>query len=65
MNPRQAHRLSTYVLSVLMVVIGLALIVQSLVGHVSSVSPRLLLGALFIAAGCGRTYVEVRRKRGA
>jgi hypothetical protein len=64
MNPRQAHRFSTYVLSVLMVAIGLALIVQSLTGHVSSLSPRLLLGVLFIAAGCGRAYIEVRRKRG-
>ncbi len=49
--------MSTYVLSVLMVAIGLALIVQSLTGDVSSVSPRLLLGVLFIAAGAGRTYV--------
>ena len=64
MNGRQVHSSGTLVLSLLMVVIGLALIVQALAGHASSVTPRLLLGVLFIAAGCGRTYVEVRRRRG-
>jgi hypothetical protein len=56
--------MSTLVLSLLMVGIGLALIVQAVIGHASSISPRLLLGVLFIAAGCGRWYVEVRRTRG-
>jgi hypothetical protein len=64
MNGRQAHRMGTLVLSLVMTVIGLALIVQALTGHASSISPRLLLGVLFIAAGCGRWYVEVRRARG-
>jgi len=65
MNGRQAHRMSTFVLSLLMVAIGLALLVQSLDGHASALSPRLLLGVLFIAAGVGRSYVEIRRNRGA
>jgi hypothetical protein len=65
MNGRQAHRMSTFVLSLLMVAIGLALLVQSLDGHASAISPRLLLGVLFIAAGVGRSYVEIRRNRGA
>ncbi|MGO9322087.1 MAG: hypothetical protein ACLQBY_14975 [Solirubrobacteraceae bacterium] len=64
MNGRQAHRMGTFVLSLLMVAIGLALIVQAVSGHASSISPRLLLGVLFIAAGGGRWYVEVRRTRG-
>jgi hypothetical protein len=55
--------MSTLVLSLLMVGVGLALIVQAVIGHASSISPRLLLGVLFIAAGCGRWYVEVRRTR--
>jgi len=63
MNGRQAHRMGTFVLSLLMVVIGLALIVQAIGGRASPISPRLLLGVLFIAAGAGRTYVEVRRGR--
>ena len=64
MNGRQAHRMSTLVLSSLMVAIGLALIVEVVSGHASPISPRLLLGVLFIAAGVGRWYVEVRRARG-
>ncbi|HTD09563.1 MAG TPA: hypothetical protein VK680_11790 [Solirubrobacteraceae bacterium] len=64
MNGRQAHRMSTLVLSLLMVAIGLALIVETVGGHASWISPRLLLGLLFVAAGAGRWYVEVRRARG-
>jgi hypothetical protein len=63
MNGRQAHRMSTFVLSLLMVAIGLALLVQAIAGNGSAISPRALLGVLFIAAGAGRSYVEVRRNR--
>jgi len=63
MNGRQAHRAGTFVLSLLMAAIGLALIVQVLLGNGSAISPRLLLGVLFIAAGGGRMYIEVRRGR--
>jgi hypothetical protein len=59
---RQAHRAGTAVLSLLMVAIGVALIVQAVGGDGSVVSPRLLLGVLFLAAGAGRLYLE--RKRG-
>jgi hypothetical protein len=64
MNGRQVHRASTLVLSLLMAAIGLALIVEAVGAHASSISPRLLLGVLFIAAGAGRWYVELRRGRG-
>jgi len=56
--------MGTLVLSLAMVAIGLALIVQAVGGRASAISPRLLLGVLFIAAGAGRWYVEVRRTRG-
>jgi hypothetical protein len=62
MTGRQAHRLGTFVLSMVMAAIGVALIVQAVSGHGSPISPRLLLGVLFIAAGAGRIYAE--RKRG-
>jgi hypothetical protein len=65
MNGRQAHRMGTFVLSLLMVAIGLALIVQTITGHASVISPRMVLGVLFCAAGCGRGYVEIRRGRDA
>jgi hypothetical protein len=61
MNGRQAHRMGTLVFSLAMVAIGLALIVQVVTGSSSSITGRLLLGVLFIAAGCGRWYVELRR----
>jgi hypothetical protein len=64
MNGRQAHRMSTLALSLLMAAVGVALIVEAFSGHASTISPRLLLGVLFIAAGAGRWYVEVRRARG-
>ena len=63
MNGRQAHRTATFALSLMMAAIGLALIVQAVGGHASAISPRLLLGVLFIAAGGLRTYLEVRRGR--
>jgi hypothetical protein len=53
--------MATLAFSLLMVAVGLALIVQVIDGHGSAISPRLLLGVLFLAAGCGRTYVEIRR----
>ncbi|HEY0517271.1 MAG TPA: hypothetical protein VGD00_09130 [Solirubrobacteraceae bacterium] len=46
-----------------MAAIGVALIVQALSAG-AALSGRLLLGVLFLAAGIGRTYVEVRRGRG-
>jgi hypothetical protein len=63
MNGRQAHTLGTFVLSLLMAGIGLALIGQCVSGDADLISPRLLLGVLFIAAGAGRAYLEVRRGR--
>jgi uncharacterized membrane protein YadS len=64
MNGRQLHRLSTLVLSLAMVAIGLALIVRSLSEDAGALSVGLLAGVLFIAAGAGRTWVERRRGRG-
>jgi hypothetical protein len=64
MTGPQAHRTGTFVLSLLMAIIGVALIVQAVGGHGSAISPRLLLGVLFVAAGVGRLYVEVRRGKG-
>lgn len=50
------------VLSVAMAVIGVVLAVQALSAS-AALSGRLLLGVLFLAAGAGRLYVEVRRGR--
>jgi hypothetical protein len=63
MNSRQAHRSATLMFSLVMIVIGVALIVQAVDGHGGVISPRLLLGVLFIAAGGGRLYLEEKRGR--
>lgn len=62
MNGRQAHRTGTIVLSLAMLAIGVALIAQALTAD-GVVSPRLLLGVLFLAAGGARLYLELRRTR--
>jgi hypothetical protein len=62
MTGRQLHRAGTTVLSLAMVAIGIALIVEALVGE-SALSIRVLLGFLFVIAGTGRIYVDVRRGR--
>jgi hypothetical protein len=64
MNGRGAHRTGTFVLSLAMVAIGIALFVESLAEHASALSGRLLISVLFVAAGAGRLYVELRRGRG-
>jgi len=56
--------MGTLVLSLAMAAIGVALIVQVVGGDASAISPRMLLGLLFIAAGAGRWYVELRRTGG-
>ncbi|HEX4187192.1 MAG TPA: hypothetical protein VHY83_04760 [Solirubrobacteraceae bacterium] len=61
MRGRQVHRTGTLVLSLLMVAIGIALIVEAIAGSGGVLSARLLLGVLFIAAGVARVYLEVRR----
>jgi hypothetical protein len=63
MTGQQVHRSATFVFSLVMLVIGVALIAQALDGHGGVISPRLLLGLLFIAAGGGRLYLETKRGR--
>jgi hypothetical protein len=63
MTGRTVHRSSTYVLSVLMMAIGVALVVQVLTGDGGVLSARLLLGVLFLAGGIARLYLERKRDR--
>ena len=63
MTPRGAHRAATLLLSAALAVIGMVLIVQGAsTGHGVN-STRLLLGALFVAVGVARLYVELRSGR--
>jgi hypothetical protein len=63
MTAREVHRRATMMFSTFMALLGAALVVEAVSGPGSVLSPRLLLGALFLAAGLGRLYVEVRRGR--
>lgn len=59
-EPRQFHRSSTRVMSILMVVIGIALLVRTLAAGGGPVAVGVLLGLLFIAAGGARLYLQFR-----
>jgi hypothetical protein len=64
MTGRQVHRTGTTLLSLAMVAIGIALAAEAIGGAGGVLSARLLLGVLFLAAGSGRLYLEIRRGRG-
>lgn len=63
MTGRGFHRGATLILSLLMAAIGVALLAQAIGQKGSAISPRLLLGVLFLAAGCGRLYLLARKGR--
>jgi len=60
MSGREAHRRMTVVMSIVMVVLGLALIVRTLAEGGGPLALGLLLGVLFVAAGLGRIWVSRR-----
>lgn len=63
MTGKSVHRMGTTLLSAAMVIIGLVLIVQVTSEGGNGTIVRLLLGALFVAAGSGRLYLLARKGR--
>lgn len=59
-RPRQLHRSSTRVMSILMVLIGIALLVRTLSAGGGALATGTLLGLLFILAGAARLYLQIR-----
>jgi hypothetical protein len=55
------HRVSTLVLSAVMVLIGIALIVVTLVKGGGPFARGVIFGVLFTLAGAGRLYFTARR----
>ncbi len=47
-------------MSIVMIVIGIALLVRTLIAGGGAVATGVLLGVLFIAAGVGRLYLQLR-----
>lgn len=63
MTGRHVHRAGTFFLSAIMLVLGVILIAETVVAGDALLSVRLLVGVLFLLAGAGRMYVELRRGR--
>jgi uncharacterized membrane protein HdeD (DUF308 family) len=57
---RQIHRSGTRVMSVLMVLIGVALLVRTVIAGGGAAATGVLLGILFILAGAARLYLQLR-----
>ena len=55
---KQFHRTSTMLMSILMIVIGIALVVRTLAAGGGAIAIGVLLGVLFIAAGAARLYLQ-------
>jgi hypothetical protein len=56
----RAHRTGTLILSAAILLIGVALVVTAIVVGASPASGRVILGALFLAAGGARLYLLTR-----
>jgi hypothetical protein len=59
---RPVRALSTIVLSILMIVIGIAMVARTLAAGGGPLATGLLLGLLFVAAGAGRMYLQRRAR---
>ena len=57
---RQLHSSSTRVMSVVMIVIGIALVVRTLVAGGGAIATGIILGVLFMLAGLARLYLQMR-----
>jgi hypothetical protein len=55
--PRELQRAATTVLSLAMLAIGIALVVEGLIGRAGAAVLTVVLGCFFIAAGAGRLYL--------
>ena len=60
-DPRRIHRGATRALSAAMLLIGVAILVRTFAAGGGPVATGVLVGALFIAAGVGRIWIEGRR----
>jgi uncharacterized membrane protein HdeD (DUF308 family) len=59
-EPRQLHRSSVRLLSIVMIVIGVALVARTLAAGGGAIAVGVVLGVLFVAAGAARLYLARR-----
>jgi hypothetical protein len=57
---RQLHSSSTRVFSVVMIVIGIALVVRTFAAGGGAIATGVVLGVLFVLAGAARLYLQMR-----
>ena len=57
---RQVHSSSTRILSIAMIVIGVALVVRTLAAGGGALATGIVLGVLFVLAGLARLYLQLR-----
>ena len=55
-----AHNSATTVMSIVMIVIGIALLVRTILAGGGAVATGVVLGLLFVLAGAGRLYLRSR-----
>jgi hypothetical protein len=61
-EPRPLRQAYTHVMSILMILLGLAMLVRTFAAGGGPVATGVLLGVLFVAAGVGRIYVQSRSR---
>ena len=59
-QPRTLRHTYTRTMSVLMIAVGVALVVRTLAAGGGPITLGMLLGVLFVAAGVGRLYLQLR-----
>lgn len=62
-DPRQLQRGSTRIFSVLLVILGVAIVASTLARGGGLLAARLIIGVLFCAAGAARLFLLERRTR--
>lgn len=59
-EPHQLRRSSTRLMSMLMILVGVALVARTLLAGGGAGAVGIVLGILFVAAGAGRLYLQRR-----
>jgi hypothetical protein len=62
-DPRQLQRGSTRVFSILLLILGVAIVITTLARGGGVLAARLIIGVLFCAAGVARLYLLERTSR--
>jgi len=63
-RPRRLHRAATLVLSIVMMVVGVAMVATTLQRGGGPAAVGVLVGLLFVAAGGARLYLQTRMDDG-